>query len=481
MRSTMRQWLRLALVLLLAWALFFLPLLSYFLDARVDEPLASEGSSLSLQPDTRCLASIQGSQQQQQEGGGAGSRPDPTATRAAADPPSTATVPASSSPAMGRASLEAGGQRDPSRGGAYATAYTSQEEEGEEVEGEDPKADGVVDYLDPQSLAAWSSFGTENVGSHSYPATTGEQRSRERTPHTTAERRGGEEEEEEEVGGGGEGEGEEGDEQKRRNRPGGDSADPREEYYFLKFGSVVQRLWRGRVSAGMLSPRLQRALEGLSECQQAPRGLQGAPAARTEPPGAAVRAEGAGRQAPDAGRVRGALLLTGLGSAGAAPPPGGALRGPTGSGLQDLCRGHLRRGPSCTRGLGEEIDAHDAVLRFNTAPTEGFEKDWYTSPDYNLFGPYVERRQLQPQQPFYVLHPSYVHVYEYIPSLRQTDLCHYHERYYDSACTMGAYHPLLFEKSLVQRLNTGTASDLWRKGRLTLPGLTTIDDCDAAV
>lgn len=72
-----------------------------------------------------------------------------------------------------------------------------------------------------------------------------------------------------------------------------------------------------------------------------------------------------------------------------------------------------------------------------------------------------------------------VHVYEYIPSMRQTDLCHYHERYYDAACTLGAYHPLLYEKSLIQRLNTGTDSDLRRRGRVTLPGLNTVD-CDVA-
>ena len=59
-----------------------------------------------------------------------------------------------------------------------------------------------------------------------------------------------------------------------------------------------------------------------------------------------------------------------------------------------------------------------------------------------------------------------VHVYEYIPSLRQTDLCHYHERYYDAACPLGAYHPLLFEKSLIQRINTGPESDLIRTANI---------------
>lgn len=63
-----------------------------------------------------------------------------------------------------------------------------------------------------------------------------------------------------------------------------------------------------------------------------------------------------------------------------------------------------------------------------------------------------------------------VHVYEYIPSVRQTELCHYHELYYDAACTLGAYHPLLYEKLLVQRLNMGTQADLHHKGKVVLPG-----------
>ncbi|TSL16106.1 Beta-galactoside alpha-2,6-sialyltransferase 2 [Bagarius yarrelli] len=138
---------------------------------------------------------------------------------------------------------------------------------------------------------------------------------------------------------------------------------------------------------------------------------------------------------------------------------------------------------------------------------------WYKNPDYNLFTPYMKYRKQFPAQPFYILHPKFiwqlwdiiqantldniqpnppssgfigillmmwlcdeVDVYEYIPSLRQTDLCHYHERYYDAACTLGAYHPLLYEKILVQRLKTGSESDL-AKGKVTLPGFRTIH-CD---
>uniref|UniRef100_A0ACB8FAR6 Beta-galactoside alpha-2,6-sialyltransferase 1 n=1 Tax=Sphaerodactylus townsendi TaxID=933632 RepID=A0ACB8FAR6_9SAUR len=64
-----------------------------------------------------------------------------------------------------------------------------------------------------------------------------------------------------------------------------------------------------------------------------------------------------------------------------------------------------------------------------------------------------------------------VDVYEFIPSKRQTDICHYFQRFFDQACTMGAYHPLLFEKNMVKHLNQGTDEDIYTYGKVTLSGL----------
>lgn len=214
---------------MLAWALLFLALLSYFLDARVDEPLTSAGSSLSQHPDTRRLASIQASHQQ----------PSTVTTTYPAEQPEPEPSASLTTP---ESSLEVS---QSSNSAPYAN-YASQEANRQE-------------YLDPQSLAAWSSFGTENVGFHSDPAVLSRERTSQTTEYqnrisSTRHRGGGGEEEEEE---------EEFENRMRTTagrRRGSDSSDL-DEYYFSKTASVVQRLWRGRVSPRMLSPRLQRAMK----------------------------------------------------------------------------------------------------------------------------------------------------------------------------------------------------------------------------
>ncbi|KAL4656966.1 beta-galactoside alpha-2,6-sialyltransferase 2-like [Arapaima gigas] len=487
----MKQWKQLVLVAMLAWVLLFLALFTYFVDLRASEPRAP--ASLS-HTDTRRLASVQGSYRIIM-----GSQPD--------------------APSIGVAAGGSRLQKDES----YPSQEESQEVTVKEAE-HDPQNTAALSTLESEVEVAQASNMDLNLNSNQARGEDEEQYGRPR----------------------------------KSLRTGGhlwEEPYDLEQLYFSRSKVVVHRLWRGSMSARMLSPRLQKAMRDYMSANKHHVTYRGQ--RRTRLSSGELLCE-LKRQV----RVR---TLDGseqpfsrLGWDRLVPPR--ALNHLYSSQFR-TCAVVTSAGAILNSSLGKEIDSHEAVLRFNSAPTEGYEKDvgskttmrivnsqilanpkhqfntsslykdvtlvawdpapytvnlqkWYQSPDYDLFTPYVEHRKKNPSQPFYVLHPKFiwqlwdliqgntheniqpnppssgfigillmmtlcekVHVYEYIPSVRQTDLCHYHEQYYDAACTLGAYHPLLYEKILIQRINGGSEQDLQKKGRVTLPGFSTIS-CD---
>uniref|UniRef100_A0A8C9WF00 Beta-galactoside alpha-2,6-sialyltransferase 2 n=1 Tax=Scleropages formosus TaxID=113540 RepID=A0A8C9WF00_SCLFO len=480
MKSSMKQWKQLVLVAMLAWVLLFLALFSYFVDSRAGEPRAPAPPSLT---DTRRLASLQGSYRVIM-----GSQPEAT--------------PAGTGAGRDR---QQDGENYPSREAAEGEAYR-----------------------DPQNPAAWSTLGNEVEGDRTLSFGSDGNRKNNLAREGDEERPG-------------------------KPRESADTqlseeADDLEQYYFSRSKSVVHRLWKGSVSARMLSPRLQKAMKDYVSANKHRVAYRGHRDTQLSPKDLLcelkkqVRIRTLDGSEPPFSRLGWNRLV---------PPR--TLDRLYGSRFR-TCAVVTSAGAILNSSLGKEIDSHEAVLRFNSAPTEGYEKDvgskttiriinsqilanpkhqfntsslykhvtlvawdpapyavnlwkWYKSPDYDLFTPYVEHRKKNSSQPFYILHPKFiwqlwdliqrntheniqpnppssgfigillmmvlcekVHVYEYIPSERHTDLCHYHEQYYDAACTLGAYHPLLYEKMLVQRINRGSEYNLRRKGRVTLPG-----------
>ncbi|XP_068586985.1 beta-galactoside alpha-2,6-sialyltransferase 2-like isoform X2 [Cebidichthys violaceus] len=316
------------------------------------------------------------------------------------------------------------------------------------------------------------------------------------------------------------------------------------DYYRSRSLEILQRLWSGNLTAEMLSPRLQKVLKvqlssNRHQVVHRPRG---------------VRRSGQELYCELKRRTRIRTVdgteepFSGLGWDRLVPSL------PLRTSQYQRCAVVTSAAAVLNSSLGGEIDSHDAVLRFNAAPTRGFERDvgnkttiriinsqivarpqhrfsssslyqdvtllvwdpaqyssnltqWFQKPDFDLFSAYVERRRLRPEQPFYILHPDFiwtlwdliqdntedqiqpnppssgftgillmmslcreVSVYEFIPSLRRTDRCHYYELYRDDACTLGAYHPLMYEKMLVQRINQGDQDQLRRRGKVSLRG-----------
>uniref|UniRef100_A0A8C5GMJ3 Beta-galactoside alpha-2,6-sialyltransferase 2 n=1 Tax=Gouania willdenowi TaxID=441366 RepID=A0A8C5GMJ3_GOUWI len=528
--SSVRQWRRLMLVGSLVWVLLFLALISYFLDARVDEQMTSSGSLLSQYPDHRSTPK----QAPHLHYSILETRPELTLTLKPIDPRDKS-LSLSESPTLENSHKVS---LDPSS--APDAVYGSQEVSRQ-------------DYLDAQSLAAWSSFGTENIDSPSNSAVQSRERTFQVTKYDyhrgTTRHHSGEEVKDED--------GENKDREmsnmtksSEEKQPEGDSSES---------NSVLQQLWRGHASTNILNKSLKNALKYYVMSNKHKVSFQGK-----------LRTGQSSKELLCQMKTQVELRMVDgqeepfslLGWAKVVPKISidQLFRKQNQSNFK-TCAVVSNAGSILGSGLGKEIDSHDAVLRFNSAPTKKYQRDvgskttirlinsqiltqshfsfttnsiyknvtlvawdpapynrdlhkWYAAPDFNLFDPYVKHRKLHPEQPFYILHPSYiwqvwdlvqsntevniqpnptssgfmgiilmmalceqVHVYEYIPSTRQTSLCHYFEKYHNIECTTGGYHPITFEKSLIQLINTGLESDLRMKGRATLPGFSTFN-CD---
>ncbi|XP_051563947.1 beta-galactoside alpha-2,6-sialyltransferase 2-like isoform X2 [Myxocyprinus asiaticus] len=327
MKSSLKQWRRLALGLMLLWVLVFLALLSYFMESRVDESHAVGALS---HTDTRRLTSLQGN---------------------------TRTIIATH---LGLATSST----------PPASSNIQQEKNQNENPSPDPQPSTLNQdtyrYADHQSLAAWSTFGTQDVGSRS--GAVSRNRERQEYNQDSPQR-----DENDEVVGGEDDDDEEGEEDRRRttkwavgNRR--DNSDP-DEFYVPRSKSVVHGLWRGSLSVGMLSPHLQKAIKDYLNNNK--HGVAYRGHRKTQQSGQQVLCEMKKR-----GKVRtldGAERpFSNLGWKKIVPDfPLNQLYGP---GFQ-TCAVVTSAGAMLRSGHGKEIDSHDAVLRFNTAPTEGYERD----------------------------------------------------------------------------------------------------------
>ncbi|KAJ6667425.1 hypothetical protein lerEdw1_016546 [Lerista edwardsae] len=294
-----------------------------------------------------------------------------------------------------------------------------------------------------------------------------------------------------------------------------EESDEWEGMYTTMSKAFLYRLWKGDVSSKMLNPRLQKAMKDYLNANKHGVRFRGKRNSKLTSDQLLCELKARvnirtidGKEAP----------FSVLGWEKHVPQISLSKLYPPGFGS---CAVVMSAGAILNSSLGDEIDSHDAVLRFNSAPTRGYEKDVgnkttmriinsqiLTNPNHHFIenslykdvilvawdpAPYSANLNVLTNWVFlfdgdinisYILHYlgilimmslcNEVHVYEYIPSVRQTDLCHYHELYYDAACTLGAYHPLLYEKLLVQRMNKGFQDDLYRKGKVILPGFRSV-------
>ncbi|XP_040575691.1 beta-galactoside alpha-2,6-sialyltransferase 2-like [Lepeophtheirus salmonis] len=157
----------------------------------------------------------------------------------------------------------------------------------------------------------------------------------------------------------------------------------------------------------------------------------------------------------------------------------------------------------------KSLYSSSAVLVWDPTSYTANVSEWYSHPDQPFFENFFAKRRMKPEEPLYLLHPGslwsiwdwlqshskwpmvphpttsgflglaiaiqhcrIVRSFEYIPSLRYGNRCHYYgtQIYPGDPCTYGAWHPVSTEKLMALALNIGKKKEIYSDGFLTITG-----------